>query len=458
MKRALLLCVCASASSARLAFSQCPDGTPPPCRGQAAAARRDPPLDDRTWLVLPFENTSGAADVELLRQASVNLLYQELSRWSDLRVVSDDRVADLLRDVPPTAQVRWGLSTGLEVARRAGAGRLVLGDYLALGGSAQVAARVYDVRTSRLVRTVRDRLAGLQSAAGLDSLTSTFGRLARSAINVPVPPGSRSSSVGTTSLAAYAEYAAGLAQYRNGFADSALPHLQHALQLDSAFALPGMRLLEMNVQEAPRYLEIAARSADRLPPRDRALLSAYRAIVNNDWERVCEMGDTLLARDSADAEAWFVAGACQEDDFVVEGPNGPRFARSLNRAFADYRRALELDPGQPIVFARIVANLDISSSTRAGCTVRRTPCPVESRVTGIVAVQGDSLVFAFGRSRATGILALRRTSQYFDMLRWRWEHRRQFLVRFVEANPRSWPAHASLAMRATRASSSSARW
>ncbi len=444
MKRSLLLCLCASVASARLASSQCPDGTPPPCRGRAAAPRREPLLDDRTWLILPFENTAGAADAEMLRQASVNLLYQELSRWSDVRVISDDRVADLLRDVPAAAQARWGLTTGLDVARRAGAGRLVLGDFLALGGSAQVAARVYEVRSGRLVRTVRDRLAGLQSPAGLDSLTSTFGRLARSAINVPVPPGTRSSSVGTNSLAAYAEYAAGMTLYRSGFADSALPRFQRALQLDSAFALPGMRLLEMNVQDAPRYLEVAARAADRLPPRERALLSAYRAVVNNDWDRVCEMGDTLLARDSADAEAWFIAGACQEDDLVVEGPGGPRFARSLNRAFAYYRRALELDPGQPIVFTRLVANLD-ATGPRTGCTVRRAPCPLEDRRVGTLVVQGDSLATIVGPPGRAAARAPRRTREFLEQARWRWEHRRQFLVRFVEANPRSWPAHASLA-------------
>jgi TolB-like protein len=36
--RTLLLCVCASVASARPAFSQCPDGTPPPCRGARTAA------------------------------------------------------------------------------------------------------------------------------------------------------------------------------------------------------------------------------------------------------------------------------------------------------------------------------------------------------------------------------------------------------------------------------------
>ena len=43
----------------------------------------DPPLGDQTWIVVPFDNTSRSADAEWLRDASVNLLYLDLSRWRD---------------------------------------------------------------------------------------------------------------------------------------------------------------------------------------------------------------------------------------------------------------------------------------------------------------------------------------------------------------------------------------
>lgn len=424
--------------------AQCPDGSPPPCRVASAAPRREPPLDQRTWLVLPFENTAGAPEVELVRQASVNLLYQELSRWSDLRVINDDRVADLIRDVPAASQARWGLTTGLGLARRAGAGRLVLGDYLAVGGSAQVAAKVYDVRTGQLVRTVRDRLSGLQSPAGLDSLAATFGRLARSALDVPAPAGTRSSTVGTASLAAYAEYVAGLAQYRYGFADSALPRFRRALALDSTFALPALRLFEMNQPDAARFLDLAQRS-ELLSPRDRAMVSAYRAVVRGEWDRVCEVGDQLLGRDSTDAEAWFMKGACEEDQLISEGPSGPRFVRSLNRAIVFYLRALELDPSQPIVFYRLVTILENTGTTRTGCTAHTNPCPPERQSLFAVTVRGDSLVFTPIPRPVAGTRAAPRTPEMATLMRWRWERRRQFLSRFVQANPRSWPAHASYA-------------
>src|SRR5690348_17299886 len=85
------------------ALAQCPDGSPPPCRGAAAPAplrRPNPPLDDRTWIVVPFDNVTRAPDIDWLKDASVNLLYLDMSKWRDIRVIDDERVADFIREVP----------------------------------------------------------------------------------------------------------------------------------------------------------------------------------------------------------------------------------------------------------------------------------------------------------------------------------------------------------------------
>ena len=77
--------------------AQCPDGTPPPCAGAKTAVpvrRANPPLDDRAWIVLPFDNTTRAPDIDWLRDASVELLYLDLSRWNDIHGVDARRVAD----------------------------------------------------------------------------------------------------------------------------------------------------------------------------------------------------------------------------------------------------------------------------------------------------------------------------------------------------------------------------
>src|SRR4051794_5891171 len=93
---------CLLALSTSALRAQCPDGSPPPCRSAATLARRPVQLiDQHVWVVVPFANVTKAQDLDWLRDASVNLLSLDLGRWTDISVVDEKRVADLLRDVPP---------------------------------------------------------------------------------------------------------------------------------------------------------------------------------------------------------------------------------------------------------------------------------------------------------------------------------------------------------------------
>ena len=134
--------------------AQCPDGTPRPCsNSRNAAAKRVETLDDRTWIVVPFKNVSKDAEIDWLRDGSVDLLSRDLSQWQDVRTVDDRRVADFLREMP-TARGGQALSLndGLGVARRAGAGRLVMGDLLRLGRRARSAFLLHLRRLRHLPR------------------------------------------------------------------------------------------------------------------------------------------------------------------------------------------------------------------------------------------------------------------------------------------------------------------
>ena len=80
-----------------------------------------PALSARSWIVVPFTNGTRTPDLDWLRDATVNLLTLDLGRWSDIQVVDDKRVADLLRELPashPTQSLT--LNDGLALARRRG--------------------------------------------------------------------------------------------------------------------------------------------------------------------------------------------------------------------------------------------------------------------------------------------------------------------------------------------------
>lgn len=124
--------------------AQCPDGTPPPCAAlRRAPARVAPPAAlerARRFLVLPFRNITRATEQEWMVEGSTTMLNDVLSRWQEIRVVSDDRLYPALR--------RAGIAPGAvadpvvvrRLAEATGGWTAVTGEIFATGGRVRVTA------------------------------------------------------------------------------------------------------------------------------------------------------------------------------------------------------------------------------------------------------------------------------------------------------------------------------
>jgi len=378
------------------AWAQCADGSPPPCRTitvASAARRANPPLDDRTWIVVPFDNLAKSADADWLRVASVNLLYLGMSRWSDVRVIDDERVADFMRDVPEARNSpnTLSLNAGLAVAKRAGAGKLVMGDVLKLGSRTAVTAKVFDVKSGQRLRSVREETA-IQ-----DSVMPMFGKLAQRLLNIPAPPGANVGVVGTTSIAAYQEYVQGMQALNLFDMQRARQHLEKALALDSTFALAHAKLSVLGGWISPNdpnnrvHAEAAARLASSLPPRERALINANVAFARRDYVKACEGFGGILRADSTDTDAWYGLGDCLFHDTAIEATNGDtarlQWRGNLNASVHAFRRALDLDPTYHLAYSHIVDAYN--NQFRGGQFCVEGRC---RQVISVVRIAGDSLV------------------------------------------------------------------
>ena len=364
-----LTLVCASTAQA-----QCPDGSPPPCRSSGAPAlasrRPAPPLDDRTWIVVPFDNLNNNQEVDWLRAGSVNLLYLSMSRWTDLRVIDDERVADYMREVPGASGARQlSLNTALAVAKRAGAGRLVMGDLIKLGAKTTVNAKIFDVRTGQRVRTVREE------TSIADSLMPMFGTLSQKILNIAPPAGSFAGIVGTTSVSAYQAYAEGMQALNRFELEGAQQHFNRALQRDSTFALAHAKLavllgwLSPGNPTAQRHAEAAGRLSVGLPPREKALIDAQVAFSHQDYVKACAGFRGMLKKDSTDTDAWYGLGDCLYHDTGMERvPSDTmklRFRGDRNASMKAFQTALALDPTYHLAYQHMVdASLAQSISTR----------------------------------------------------------------------------------------------
>jgi tetratricopeptide (TPR) repeat protein/TolB-like protein len=381
------------------AHAQCSDGSPPPCRAQQVAVapkRVNPPLDERTWIVVPFDNLARNQEVDWLRGASVNLLYLDMSRWRDIRVIDDERVSDLIREIPEAGGTHpLSLNAGLAIAKRAGAGRLVMGDLLKLGNRTAVTAKVYDVRNGQRVRSVREE------TAVQDSIMPLFGKLARRILNVAPPEGATLGAHGTSRVDAYQEYIAGVAALNHFDVIEARQRLERALALDSTFALAHYKMSIVvgwddggDRAGIRSHAEAAGRLSANLPSRERALIAGQLWHARGDEGRACQEYAELIRADSSDVEAWYGLGECSYHDGIVEAVGGDttnmRFRGSWARSIRAFERVLELDPTYHLAYQHIV---DILTTERhwSGC-YRPDPTSRCVQYGSFVLLSGDSVV------------------------------------------------------------------
>lgn len=382
---------------AQILPAQCPNGTPPPCTtGTAALVRRpNPALSTHTWVVVPFTNATRSPDLEWLRDGAVNLLTLDLGRWSDIRVVDDKRVGDLVRELPAARAAQpLTLGDGLAIARRAGAGMLVMGDYFKAGKGTRFVVNVFDVERGTRVRSY------VQQAPEQDSLLTAFGPIARGVLAVPPPAGARLGVPGTTRTDAYQEYLLGTTALNRFEITTATTHLRRALALDSSFALAHYKLAiaihwdGADTSEATHALA-AARLAGGLPSRERALINARVALTNGEYERACDASRALVAKDSTDVEALYAVGECEYHGGRVAGTPGDsahrRFRGNWNVAIRSFRRVLALDPTYHPAFAHILDAL--TPPYVVACVTVRPGCGNEpTSLSAPIVRDGDSLI------------------------------------------------------------------
>jgi hypothetical protein len=398
LSRSILSATVALAAVANIAIAQCPDGSPPPCKRSVAVPtlrRTNPPLDVRAWIVVPFGNVMKAPELDWLRDASVNLLSLDLGRWTDIRVVPDKRVGDLLRELPPThAGTALTLSDGLSIARRAGAGTLVMGDFFKAGKGARFVANVFDVATGAKLRSA------VQQAAEQDSLLTAFTPLARGVLAVPPPSDAMMGELGTTRLDAYQEYLIGVRSMNADQMLEARQHLERAIALDSTFALAHFQLsyvLGWGDPQGPRndalqHALTAARLGTRLPRRERALIESSVASASREHGKACTIIAPIVARDSSDIQALITLGECSfhDGEVVVSDTDTlvAKFRSSWNVSLRSFQRVLELDPSSYVAFEHIFEMLQ--ANFRRGC-VGVTRIEACSKWRAVVLRRGDSL-------------------------------------------------------------------
>ena len=324
----------------------------------------------RSILVLPFDNLRGDQSVEWLRDGSVSMLALNLSQWSDLQVVDNERMHDLLQkhEIADTADI--GLEQARRLAREAGVWTVVLGDFEQAGDSLHLVARVFDVETGTRIET-----AQVGSVPGED-VRSLFDELATRLLDLTGAPAEIRANIAqatTSSLEAFRSYLRGVDALNHWDLATAERSLQRALQIDSTFGLAYYKyaltrgwLVGPNDSLSSQAMVRATAYSAGLPQHERTIINAYRSFIEGDSDNARSLYQQLIQHDPNDTDAWYGLGEAWFHDFG--GSNRPANMTHSLRAF---RRTLALDPTYALAYDHIESML--AEASRPGTSIALMP-------------------------------------------------------------------------------------
>ncbi len=260
--------------------------------------------------VLYFENLTGDPELDWLRTGLTDMLVTDLSQLPDIRVLSTDRLYQILKDLGRLDERTTSFEVVQEVADRARVGTVLLGSYAKAGDTIRISVKVQEAESGEIVSTER-----VEGPAG-DNLFTLVDDLSRGVrqrfelAELDSPADDRDlRDISTDSLEAFRFYSEGVRLHNDGKYEEAIGLFEKAVEIDSGFAMALSKLSVahgnlVQIAEADDYAERALEHRDRLTPRERYYVEAtYYNRRSEDVAKEIEAYENMLALDPFDTAA-----------------------------------------------------------------------------------------------------------------------------------------------------------
>lgn len=227
---------------------------------------------ENSLAILGFENKTGDAQYDWLGTGLPEILLTDLAQTPSVSLISRDRILDNLgrgRDREFTHDEY------IKAARNLGAARVLTGAFYKFGDSLRIDARLEDIASGKIV--MGEKVVGTNPWALVDSLAAKIGASLK--VQIMTTPQSGVASFASTPEA-YKLYHAGMDKFGIELFDDAIVLFRKAIEVDSSFALPYMRIgmacvFQGRQQQGATYFAKAKRLESKLPVRERNLLDVY---------------------------------------------------------------------------------------------------------------------------------------------------------------------------------------
>jgi serine/threonine protein kinase/tetratricopeptide (TPR) repeat protein len=205
--------------------------------------QKEASAEENSLAIMYFENMADPEDTDRTAQMITALLITDLSESQYIRVLSRQRLYDILKLMGEEDFKVIDKTVASEVAQRAGVRWILTGNILKTKPSIVLTASISDASTGEILMT--QRVTG-EEDEDLFVVVDRLSAQVRQDMQLPGKAGEEPdkpvSDVTTHSVAAYRSYLEGLDYDRKGYSANAEASFRKALQSDSTFAMAYYRL------------------------------------------------------------------------------------------------------------------------------------------------------------------------------------------------------------------------
>jgi serine/threonine protein kinase/tetratricopeptide (TPR) repeat protein len=286
--------------------------------------------------ILPFRNASADQSLNWLGSSLAETLSTDVGQSSHLRIVSPERVGQVLRDLRISPDAALDSATVQRLAEFSNADNIVWGRYTRFGDQIRIDATIQDMKHGRDT-TLAESATENNILSAIDLLAADIrSNLALSRSTVKELQG-QSFKPSTNSLAAMHDYDDGLQLARAGNFVDAAKKFEAATKEDAQFALAYSELAKSYASlgqddDAESASRKAVELSDQLPAVEKYLIQASHDQIQRDYPKAIEAYDNLAKAAPENADVLFdLAGLYEKSS-------------AYDKAREEYAKLLTLDP------------------------------------------------------------------------------------------------------------------
>ncbi len=260
--------------------------------------------------IMPFYNATSDPSLDSIGTTLSDMLSTSIGQSASVRMVSPDRLHQVLQDLHITGHSEIDVATLRRLAGFANAETIIFGRYESTGGQLQIQTTILDLAHDQQSVLKTPLPSEKDLLATIDTLAAQVREKLAANPDMLQDLKAHAARPSTNSVEALTAYDKGLASTRTGNHLDAQKQFEAATLADPAFALAWSKLAgalenlghDDQAQAASRR---AVELSDSLPAQEKYLIEADHARVNKDTAKAITAYEHLAASNPADSDTQF---------------------------------------------------------------------------------------------------------------------------------------------------------